>query len=273
MLWCVQYRNSHRCIIDDEKRAAALWERVKPFVPQYYRGRKVIGLNERLRFLRYDAGEYVCPSHVARFPPLLPLHNLTCVVVWCGAVRRVRRVVRPALRYGLPPPPSAAPPPSLSCYHRRPALAPRAGGRKMLNPNKPAANRLLFGTSRPVRRRRGTAGRLQLQLQLPPARPPARPPPPLHATCSQLSRTDVCVVCVGWQPTDGRYERENGEISQITYQLYLNEGFEGGNTSFLSHESALAEAQMRTSQDPAQVRAPPLPHHWFTSCCVAVLLW
>jgi hypothetical protein len=31
---------------------------------------------------------------------------------------------------------------------------------------------------------------------------------------------------------DGRYERENGERSKLTFMIYLNEGFEGGETSF-----------------------------------------
>jgi hypothetical protein len=33
---------------------------------------------------------------------------------------------------------------------------------------------------------------------------------------------------------DGSYMRDNGECSYITVQLYLNEGFKGGNTTFLS---------------------------------------
>src|SRR5262245_40662902 len=31
---------------------------------------------------------------------------------------------------------------------------------------------------------------------------------------------------------DGAYERDNGERSQLTFMIYLNEGFEGGETSF-----------------------------------------
>ena len=31
---------------------------------------------------------------------------------------------------------------------------------------------------------------------------------------------------------DGCFERENGDRSFITYMIYLNEGFEGGETSF-----------------------------------------
>jgi hypothetical protein len=32
--------------------------------------------------------------------------------------------------------------------------------------------------------------------------------------------------------TDGYFERDNGERSQFTFMVYLNEGFEGGETSF-----------------------------------------
>lgn len=57
-------RNSSRIIIDDEMRAAELWERVKYFVPTDVRiGERLVPkeLNERLRFLRYDPGEYFKP--------------------------------------------------------------------------------------------------------------------------------------------------------------------------------------------------------------------
>jgi prolyl 4-hydroxylase len=33
---------------------------------------------------------------------------------------------------------------------------------------------------------------------------------------------------------DGAFERENGERSQLTFMVYLNDGFEGGETSFES---------------------------------------
>jgi len=92
-------RNNGRCIIDDENYAYNLWTRIKDYIPPVFKRRQVLGLNERLRFLRYDKGEYFKPHQ------------------------------------------------------------------------------------------------------------------------------------------DGCYRRENGEISQITFQLYLNEGFEGGATNFLSYSS------------------------------------
>ena len=50
-------RNNDRCIIDDTELANIIWERVKHVVPQTFKGRTVVGLNERLRFLRYYPGQ------------------------------------------------------------------------------------------------------------------------------------------------------------------------------------------------------------------------
>jgi hypothetical protein len=50
-------RNNERVMLDDPQLAAELWERLRPFVPPR-RGRWVAaGLNERLRFYRYDPGQ------------------------------------------------------------------------------------------------------------------------------------------------------------------------------------------------------------------------
>jgi predicted 2-oxoglutarate/Fe(II)-dependent dioxygenase YbiX len=55
-------RNSSRCIVDDADRAAELWMRVKRFIPlNLITGYEQVELNERLRFLRYDEGEYFAP--------------------------------------------------------------------------------------------------------------------------------------------------------------------------------------------------------------------
>ncbi|KAK7098930.1 uncharacterized protein [Littorina saxatilis] len=56
-------RNSDRCIIDSIEEADKLWQRVKPFVPAEWNGHQVVGLNERLRFLRYDSGQYFKPHY------------------------------------------------------------------------------------------------------------------------------------------------------------------------------------------------------------------
>ncbi|KAL8601955.1 hypothetical protein ACOMHN_008447 [Nucella lapillus] len=54
-------RNSDRCIVDSFEEADKIWQRIKSFVPSDWNGRKVLGLNERLRFLRYDPGQYFKP--------------------------------------------------------------------------------------------------------------------------------------------------------------------------------------------------------------------
>lgn len=55
-------RNSSRCIWDSEDEAEIMWERIKPYIPEeWLNSWKAVGLNERLRFLRYDKGEYFAP--------------------------------------------------------------------------------------------------------------------------------------------------------------------------------------------------------------------
>lgn len=54
-------RNNARVIVDDEARAAELWQRVRSEVPRFLEGRQAIGLNERFRFYRYDPGERFAP--------------------------------------------------------------------------------------------------------------------------------------------------------------------------------------------------------------------
>ncbi|UJR30379.1 hypothetical protein I4U23_017914 [Adineta vaga] len=50
-------RNNDRCIIDDENMAQQLFERIKSYLPETWNDYKLVGLNERLRFLRYDPGQ------------------------------------------------------------------------------------------------------------------------------------------------------------------------------------------------------------------------
>ena len=55
-------RNSERCIIDSEELAGELFKRIEKYLPQVFKNKhKIIGLNERLRFLRYDPGQYFLP--------------------------------------------------------------------------------------------------------------------------------------------------------------------------------------------------------------------
>ncbi|XP_048242162.1 uncharacterized protein LOC124137987 isoform X2 [Haliotis rufescens] len=53
-----EVRNSSRYMWDSRKVSKKLWSRVKTYVPEVFKGRRALGLNERLRFLRYEPGEY-----------------------------------------------------------------------------------------------------------------------------------------------------------------------------------------------------------------------
>ena len=50
-------RNNDRVMIDDPQLAADVWERLKPFFPEWARFWIPVGLNERFRFYRYDPGQ------------------------------------------------------------------------------------------------------------------------------------------------------------------------------------------------------------------------
>ena len=52
-------RNNERVMLDDVRRGQDLWRRVAPFVRQHapFPGLAPIGVNERLRFYRYDSGQ------------------------------------------------------------------------------------------------------------------------------------------------------------------------------------------------------------------------
>lgn len=50
-------RNNNRAMIDDEDRAFTLWQRTKEHLPKLIYHRVALGLNERLRFYRYDPGQ------------------------------------------------------------------------------------------------------------------------------------------------------------------------------------------------------------------------
>jgi hypothetical protein len=50
-------RNNSRVMIDDVLRAEDLWRRTEPFVPTVLGRWRATGVNERLRFYRYDLGQ------------------------------------------------------------------------------------------------------------------------------------------------------------------------------------------------------------------------
>lgn len=53
-----EVRNNTRVMLDDRARAAALWQRLAPWVPLERAGGAAVGLNERLRYYRYAPGQY-----------------------------------------------------------------------------------------------------------------------------------------------------------------------------------------------------------------------
>jgi hypothetical protein len=58
-----QYRDSSRCLIDSPELAQKLFLRLESFLPRTWKNGKfeLVGLNERLRFLRYDPGQRFIP--------------------------------------------------------------------------------------------------------------------------------------------------------------------------------------------------------------------
>jgi predicted 2-oxoglutarate/Fe(II)-dependent dioxygenase YbiX len=53
-----EVRNNTRVIVDDVTLADAIWQRAKKYIPARRGEWEAIGLNERLRFYRYEAGQY-----------------------------------------------------------------------------------------------------------------------------------------------------------------------------------------------------------------------
>ena len=66
-------RQSGRCIVDDVQAATVLWERLRHIVPAertvVHGGTlwQCVGLNERLRVLKYEPGDYFAPHSDGRF--------------------------------------------------------------------------------------------------------------------------------------------------------------------------------------------------------------
>lgn len=54
-------RKSARCILDSHIFVERLWHRLAPFVPTMWGSATCVGLNERLRILRYDPGDEFKP--------------------------------------------------------------------------------------------------------------------------------------------------------------------------------------------------------------------
>jgi hypothetical protein len=52
-----QIRDNARLMVDDLALADSLWDRLRPFIPPTVEGWRVVGLNERFRYYRYDPGQ------------------------------------------------------------------------------------------------------------------------------------------------------------------------------------------------------------------------
>merc|ERR1712232_419867 len=53
----VEVRDSGRLISEDPMLAQVVLERIRPHLPTVWKGRRIIGLNEQLKFLRYRPGQ------------------------------------------------------------------------------------------------------------------------------------------------------------------------------------------------------------------------
>jgi hypothetical protein len=67
----IEVRNSLRCIIDDAEWARRIYDRVRAHIPDAWRCRRgfewePVSVNERLRFLRYEPGQYFRPHYDVR---------------------------------------------------------------------------------------------------------------------------------------------------------------------------------------------------------------
>ncbi|XP_060068307.1 uncharacterized protein LOC132548457 [Ylistrum balloti] len=54
-------RNNKRCIWDTFDESGRIFDRIKAYIPPVWNHRKVLGLNERLRILHYEPGQYFKP--------------------------------------------------------------------------------------------------------------------------------------------------------------------------------------------------------------------
>lgn len=60
-------RNSDRVMIDDTTLAADIFSRIRPWLPANKSGYTVSGVNERLRFLRYETSQHFAPHYDGTF--------------------------------------------------------------------------------------------------------------------------------------------------------------------------------------------------------------
>lgn len=79
----IEVRNSLRCIIDDAAWARRIYDRVRAHIPDVWRCRRgfewePVSVNERLRFLRYEPGQYFRPHYDVRAACLFESMRQSC---------------------------------------------------------------------------------------------------------------------------------------------------------------------------------------------------
>lgn len=60
-------RNNGRCVLDSPFLAHRIWHRIRDYIPAQHGAYTAVGLNERLRFLKYNPGEYFAPHFDGTF--------------------------------------------------------------------------------------------------------------------------------------------------------------------------------------------------------------
>eukprot|EP00053_Salpingoeca_punica_P006332 m.60190 g.60190 ORF g.60190 m.60190 type:complete len:245 (+) comp13643_c0_seq1:217-951(+) len=66
------YRDSDRCMVDSPVCAEEIFRRIRPFMPEEFHDKRIAGVNERLRFLRYRRGNKFAPHYDGRFSRMTP---------------------------------------------------------------------------------------------------------------------------------------------------------------------------------------------------------
>jgi predicted 2-oxoglutarate/Fe(II)-dependent dioxygenase YbiX len=78
-------RNNHRAAIDDLQLSLTLWNRIARCAPATFANRRVAGLNERLRFYRYDAGQSFGPHTDGCYERATGERSLLTVMIYLNA--------------------------------------------------------------------------------------------------------------------------------------------------------------------------------------------
>jgi prolyl 4-hydroxylase len=82
MVLMPEVRNNARCMLDDPALGAALFGRLRGWIPEGWESFRVLGLNERFRYYRYDVGEYFRWHHDGAFVRSRSERSLFTVMVY-----------------------------------------------------------------------------------------------------------------------------------------------------------------------------------------------